>query len=184
MHQKIVLLCLFILATPAVAGGAEPVLAKTPPIAEIHNIYEYCRKTRTDPAVIAKLKTLGLDLSVDGDGATRFFEPVLHTDYDFISITLNPQTYQTIQGIFITWQKNPGLSYETIQRLTGLSLPPRGAKEIRVGGADFSETSFYILGHQNAHHPELTQVTFTCAPNNYDRCWELKIACYGFVHAD
>ena len=184
MHQKITLLCLFILATPAIAGGADPVLAKTPPIAEIHNIYEYCRKAKTDLVVTAKMKKLGLNLGGDIDRASRFFEPALPTDFDFISITLNPQTYQTIQGIFITWQKNPGLSYETIQRLTGLRLPERGAKEIRISDPGHV-VRFYILGHENALHPELTQVTFTCTPGKiYDQCWELKIACYGFVHAD
>ena len=182
MHQKIVLLCLFLLATPAAAGGAEPVQAKTPPISEIHNIYEYCRKAKTDPAVIAKMKKLGLKLNLYEGGAYRYFEPVLPLDYRLIDITLNPQTYRTIQGISLFWKKDPGLSYETIQRLTGLSLPPRGAKEIRIDG--IGDTRFYVLGHENTRHPELTQVTITCAPNNYDQCWQIDIACYGFEHAE
>ena len=184
MQQKIVLLCLFILAIPAAAGGAEPVLAKTPPIAEIHNIYEYCRKTKTDPAVTAKMKKLGLNLGGDIDRASRYFEPVLSMDYRLIGITLNPQTYQTIQGITLFWKKDPGLSYETIQQLTGLRLPERGAKEIRISDPGYV-VRFYILGHENALHPELTQVTFTCSPGKiYDQCWQIDIACYGFVHAD
>ena len=184
MHQKTALLCLFILATPAAAGGADPVLAKTPPIAEIHNIYEYCRKTRTDPAVTAKMKKLGLKLSRHEGGASRYFEPVLPTDYRLIDITLNPQTYDTIQGISLFWKKDPGLSYETIQQLTGLRLPERGAKEIRISDPGHI-VRFYVLGHENALYPELTQVTFTCTPGKiYDQCWEIDIACYGFVHAD
>ena len=149
----------------------------------IYKIHEYCRKDKSDPAVIAKMQKIGVDLNADGDGGSRFFEPVARTDYRYILFKLNPQTYNTIQGISINWNDAPGLSYEEIQQLTGLDLPKRGAKEIQVSTSAY-QTRFYVLGHENATHPDLTQVTVICAPDNYDRCSQIDIACYGFAHAD
>lgn len=75
-----------------------------------------------------------------------------------------------------------GLTYEEIQQAVGLTLPKRGEKAIRTSQLMDDETKYYVLGHENPHHPNLTQVTVTCAKNNYDVCWEIDIACFSFVH--
>lgn len=152
----------------------------TPPETPIYKIHEYCRKDKTDPVVVAKMQQLGLDLSKD---ESKFFEPTSRTDYRYINVTLNPQTDKNIQGFFIVWKKDlGGLTYEEIQQQVGLTLPKRGAKGIRTDQASGNKTNYYVLGHENAQHPDLIQVTVTCAKNNYEVCWEIKMACFGFVH--
>lgn len=152
----------------------------TLPETPIYKIHEYCRKDKTNEAVVAKMQQLGLDLSKED---SKFFEPKARTDYKYILVTLNPQTDKNIQSFFITWKKDlGGLTYEEIQQMVGVTLPKRGAKVIRASQFMDYETKYYVLGHENPQHPDLTQVTVTCAKNNYDVCWAIDISCFGFVH--
>lgn len=156
------------------------------PTTPIHKIYDLCRKDKSDPVVLTKFKELGLADEGGGKGYFRYYEPRLRTDYKFILVVINPQpTLNSIQGFFITWKKDlGGLTYEEVQRMVGVTLPKRDAKVIRTDQAMDYSTKYYVLGHENSKHPDLTQVTVTCAKNNYDRCWEIDIACFGFVHPD
>lgn len=171
MNHTRLLLLLFVLGTLS---------CSTPPETPIYKIHEYCRKDKTDPAVVVKMRLLGLDLSKED---SKYFEPKSRTDYKYILVALNPQTDMDIQGFFITWKKDMGgLTYEEIQQRVGLTLPKRGAKEIRAGQSFGDETEYSIRGYENAKHPDLLHVTVTCAKDNYDMCWEIDIACFDFVH--
>lgn len=154
------------------------------PETPIHKIYELCGKKKTDAAVIAKFKQLGLEDSAGGGGDySRYHEPKSRTDYKLVSVTINPQpTYNTIQGIFITWKNSPGLTYEEVQQSVGITLPKRGSTSIHTSDAS-GDTRFYVQNQEQLKHPD-SQVTVTCAKNNYDVCWQIDIACFAFTHPD
>ncbi len=173
---------LFIMFLLGVAGISS---CSKPPKTEIYNLHQYCRKEVTNPDVIAKIKSLGLeDKGGAGGDYSNFFEPKSRFDYKYLLIVLNPQTYKNIQSMHVKWNKNSGLTYEEIQQLTGLVLPKRGDKVMRADQGDVDETRYYVLGHENSKHPNLSQVTVTCAKNSYDLCWEVDIDCFGFVHPE
>jgi hypothetical protein len=152
------------------------------PQASIKNIYEYCGKDKTDPSVVEKMKQLEIDINGDG---FKYYEAKSKTDYSHISITVNPQpTYQDIQGIFITWDRSAGLTFEDIQGLVGLTLPTRHSTAIHTDQASTNETQYYVLGQENPNQSNINQVTVTCAKNNYDSCYEIQISCFPFVHPD
>jgi len=169
MKPKIALLLLPILGTLS--------CTHQPPETPIYKIYEFCRKDKTDAAFVARMHQLGLDISKE---ESKFFVPKTRTDYDYFKFTLNPQNDKTLQGFFITWKKTPGLTYEEIQHLVGITMPNRGSKELR-SSETAGNTRFYVLNHQSLNHPD-SQVTLTCAKNNYDVCWEIQLACFEFVH--
>lgn len=135
--------------------------------------------------VQAKFKELGLKDMGGGKWYSRYYEPRSRMDYKYVSVTINPQpTLNSIQGFFITWKKDLGrLTYEEIQRKVGISLPKCGAKEIHVSQFLDTETKYYVRNLESLHHID-SQVTVTCGKNNYDQCWEVKLACFGFVHPD
>lgn len=177
MKRKVILLLLPLAWTASCSHSPE-----TP----IYKIYELCGKEKTDPVVVAKIKELDLeDVARGGGHYDRYYEPQSRTDYKYVSVTINPQpTLSNIQGIFITWKKDlGGLSYEEIQRTVGIALPKRGAKEIQTDQAMDYSTKFYVQDHKSLHHID-SQVTVTCAKNDYNRCCEIDIACFGFVHPD
>ena len=152
-----------------------------PPQTPIYKIYEYCRKDKTGETVVAKLQQLGLDLDKED---SKYYEPKSRTDYKYVRVTLNPQTEKNIQGFFITWKKDlGGLTYEEIQQMAGITLPKRGAKELQVSESSGNETRFYVTNHESLHHPD-SQVTVVCERNNYDKCWQIDIDCFEFVHPE
>ena len=155
------------------------------PETPIYKIYELCGKNKSDPAVVAKFKELGLEDEGGGKGYFRYYEPKTRTDYKLVDVRINPQPgLESIQGFFITWQHDlGGLTYEEIQQMIGISLPRRGAKETRTSQFLDTETQYYVQNHESLHHID-SQVTVTCAKNDYGRCWEIDIACFGFVHPD
>ena len=155
------------------------------PETPVYKIYELCQKEKSDPAVQAKFKELGLEDKGGGKWYSRFYVPPSRMDFDYVSVTINPQPgINRIQGFFITWKKDLGsLAYEEVQRMVGISLPKRGAKEIQVSQFLDDQTQYYVQNHESLHHVD-SQVTVTCGKNDYDRCWEIKLTCFGFVHPD
>jgi len=169
MKHKLALLLLTMLSTLSCTHQQ--------PVTPIYRIYEYCQKDKIDKSFVAKMQQLGLDISKE---ESKFFVPKSRTDYDYFKVTLNPQADKTIQGFFITWKKTPGLTYEEIQQQVGITMPSRGSKELRISESA-GNTRFYVLNHKSLNHPD-SQVTITCAKNNYDVCWEIQLACFEFVH--
>ncbi|MBI3561568.1 MAG: hypothetical protein HY080_07635 [Gammaproteobacteria bacterium] len=154
------------------------------PSSGVYRIYEYCRKEKTDPTVVALIKKLGLEDAGGGGEYYKYYQPGLSTDYKLISMRINPQpTLSDIQGFSIHWKK-PGLTYEEIQQLVGLSLPPRGSKEIH-SSEDGSESRYSLLEYKYSNGlPTLDEVAILCTKNSYDTCTQIDIHCFPFVHPD
>ncbi|MBI3561569.1 MAG: hypothetical protein HY080_07640 [Gammaproteobacteria bacterium] len=154
------------------------------PSSGVYRIYEYCRKEKTDPTVVALIKKLGLEDAGGGGEYYKYYQPQSRTDYKLVSVTINPQpTLNDIQGFSISWKK-PGLTYEEIQQLVGFALPPRGAKELHVGGLNF-ESRYRVTGYKyDDKLPALSDITVICEKNSYDACTQIDIDCFEFVHPD
>lgn len=152
-----------------------------PPKTEIYNVHEICRKDITGAVVVEKLQQLGLE---DHGGVySRHYKKERRTDHTEVVIRTDPKT-KAIHDITVSWSnRGDELSYEEIQQLAGLTMPRRGAKEIRVH-QETDWTRYSVLGNKNGQHPNRTQVTVACAKDNYDVCWEIQMACFGFVHPD
>jgi len=153
------------------------------PQTDINKIFEYCGKEKSDPAVVAKMKHLGININGDG---YKYYQPKSRTDYKLVRITLNPQpTYNDIQGISISWNKDPGLSYEEIQQLVEINMPKRGSKELQIDDGLSFASRYIMVGYKpNATQALINQVTVTCAKNNLDKCWQIDFSCFDFVHPE
>lgn len=174
MKRNILILLLLVLSSISCAEQSA---------SNIHNIYSYCAKSKSNPNVDKLIKNLGLEF--DGGNYSKYYKPLSRTDIKLLNITLNPQpTYDNIQGIAMFWQKEPGLSYEEIQKLAGMNLPKRDSKSIQTDQSSQKFTRFYILGKDNPGYPDIAQVTFTCKKNDLNSCWQFDIDCFGFVHPE
>lgn len=150
-----------------------------PPKTEIYNIHEYCRKNKSDTAVVTKIKQLGM--KEDGNTAYLYhYNTKLRTDYSELVFRADPRT-KTIHDITVSWSgRGDPLSYEEIQQLVGVVLPKRGAMEI-LSHQEADRTEYSVLGDKNLQHPNLPRVAVACAKDNYDQCWRLTIDCVDFA---